>query len=237
MQRVSPTSKIWRTVASKARINVFSINDPFASRSFSAVPVVAATTRKLHQPEIPSSFQKWGSVGFFRTSKFASGFNPLQRKPLDLGRIWSTYHIGRGHIGATMKAKLYHLLEHRASECRYFVIPLWRGSGYTTMFVQVQTPHMVFTGLEDYKARGTQAAPYFTVSFYTEFAESKDLVLIRGDVVFTSKLTDSEAKWLLEAAQSFYLNDARYKLVERFNRQTHDFEFKDVLQVLDMPIL
>uniref|UniRef100_A0A0R0JUP6 ATP synthase mitochondrial F1 complex assembly factor 1 n=1 Tax=Glycine max TaxID=3847 RepID=A0A0R0JUP6_SOYBN len=127
-----------------------------------------------------------------------------------------------------MKAKLYHLLEHRASECRYFVIPLWRGSGYTTMFIQ---------GLEDYKARGTQAAPYFTVSFYTEFAESKDLVLIRGDVVFTSKLTDSEAKWLLEAAQSFYLNDARYKLVERFNRQTHDFEFKDVLQVLDMPIL
>lgn len=96
---------------------------------------------------------------------------------------------------------------------------------------------MVFTGLEDYKARGTQAAPYFTVSFYTEFAESKDLVLIRGDVVFTSKLTDSEAKWLLEAAQSFYLNDARYKLVERFKRQTHDFEFKDVLQVLDMPIL
>ncbi|KAH1254786.1 hypothetical protein AAZV13_04G140600 [Glycine max] len=118
-----------------------------------------------------------------------------------------------------------------------FVIPLWRGSGYTTMFVQVQTPHMVSTGLEDYKARGTQAAPYFIVSFYTEFAESKDLVLIRGDVVFTSKLTDSEAKWLLEAAQSFYLNDARYKLVERFKRQTHDFEFKDVLQVLDMPIL
>lgn len=136
-----------------------------------------------------------------------------------------------------MKAKLYHLLEHRASECRYFVIPLWRGSGYTSMFVQAQAPHMIFTGLEDYKARGTQASPYFTVTFYTEFAESKDLVLIRGDVVFTSKLTDSEAKWLLETAQSFYLNDVRYKLVERFNRQTREFEFKDVLQALDMPIL
>ncbi|KAG4967747.1 hypothetical protein AAZX31_12G108300 [Glycine max] len=251
MQRVSPTSTIWRTIVSKARKNVFFINDPFAARSFSAVPVAAAA-KKLHQPEIPSDFQKWGSVGFSRTSKFASGFNPLQPKPLDsivdvhrlkdrypedIASVWDDYHIGRGHIGATMKAKLYHLLEHRASECRYFVIPLWRGSGYTTMFVQVQTPHMIFTGLEDYKARGTQAAPYFTLTFYTEFAESKDLVLIRGDVVFTSKLTDPEAKWLLETAQSFYLNDARYKLVERFNRQTHDFEFKDVLQVLDMPIL
>lgn len=98
-------------------------------------------------------------------------------------------------------------------------------------------PYILFTGLEDYKARGTQAAPYFTVSYYKEFAESKDLVLVRGDIVFTSKLTDPEAQWLLETTQSFYLNDVRYKLVERFNRETQDFEFKDVLQALEMPIL
>ncbi|KAM3754302.1 hypothetical protein ACB098_03G155000 [Castanea mollissima] len=136
-----------------------------------------------------------------------------------------------------MKAKLYYLLEQRAADCPYFVIPLWRGCGYTTMFAQVQMPHILFTGLEDYKARGTQSAPYFTVSYYNEFAESKDLVLIRGDVVFTSKISDTEAKWLLETTQSFYLNDVRYKLVERFNKETRDFEFKDVLQALDMPIL
>ena len=104
-------------------------------------------------------------------------------------------------------------------------------------FLAVQMPHILFTGLEDYKARGTQSAPYFTVSYYNEFAESKDLVLIRGDVVFTSKISDTEAKWLLETTQSFYLNDVRFKLVERFNKETHDFEFKDVLQALDMPIL
>jgi hypothetical protein len=98
-------------------------------------------------------------------------------------------------------------------------------------------PYMIFTGLEDYKARGSQASPYFTVTHYTEFAETKDTVLIRGDVVFTSKLTDEEAKCLLETAQSFYLNDVRYRLVERFNKETHEFEFKDVLQVLDMPTM
>lgn len=105
------------------------------------------------------------------------------------------------------------------------------------MFIQVQMPHMLFTGLEDYKARGTQASPYFTVTHYTEFAESKGMVLFRGDIVFTSKLSDSEARWLLETAQSFYLNDTRYKLVERFNKETHEFEFKDVLQALEMPML
>ncbi|KAK3156716.1 hypothetical protein QOZ80_2AG0110910 [Eleusine coracana subsp. coracana] len=159
-------------------------------------------------------------------SKFASGFTPLQRKPLEsildverakglspenLVAAWDDYHLGRGHIGASMKAKLYHLLEQRSATCRHFVIPLWRGSGYITMFMQVQMPYIIFTGLEDYKARGTQASPYYTITHYTEFAETKDTVLIRGDVVFTSKLTDEEAKCLLETAHSFYLNDVSGK--------------------------
>ncbi|KAJ6793492.1 Uncharacterized protein M6B38_236405 [Iris pallida] len=201
---------------------------------------------------LPGHFLRWAAVGSCRGSKFATGFSPLQHKPLDsiidmdrarnrsaedLVSVWDDYHLGRGHIGTSMKAKLYRLLEQRSLGCRHFVIPMWRGVGYTTMFLQVQLPHMLFTGLEDYKARGTQASPYFTVSHYTEFADTKDLVLIRGDVVFASKLSDSEARWLLETAQSFYLNDVRYKLVERFNKETHDFEFKDVLQALEMPTL
>lgn len=207
---------------------------------------------KCVKSSIPGDFVKWGSLGFCRTSRFATGFAPLKHKPLDsildiervkdrsseeVATIWDDFHLGRGHIGASMKGNLYHLLEQRAANCRYFVIPLWRGSGYTTMFAQVQMPHMLFTGLEDYKARGTQATPYFTVSYYTEFADSKDLVLIRGDVVLPSKLNDSEAKWLLETTQLFYLNDVRYKLVERFNKETREFEFKDVLQALEMPNL
>lgn len=218
----------------------------------SASALLGRTTSSSVQETLPTSFVKWALMGSVRTSRFATGFSPLEAKPLnsimdveraqdkspeDLASIWDDYHLGRGHIGVSMRAKLYRLLEQRAADCQYFVIPLWRGSGYTTMFSQVKMPYMVFTGLEDYKARGTQASPYLTVTHYTEFAESKDLVLVRGDVVFTSKLNDDEAKWLLETTQSFYLNDARYRLVERFNKQTRDFEFKDVLRALDMPAL
>ncbi|KAL0817208.1 hypothetical protein Bca101_073652 [Brassica carinata] len=73
---------------------------------------------------------------------------------------------------------------------RYFVILLWRGNGYVTIFAQG------------------------VCTFYIELSETKDLVFIRGDVVFISKLTDEEAKWIMETAQSFYLNDTRYKLLE-----------------------
>ncbi|KAJ0018406.1 hypothetical protein Pint_10474 [Pistacia integerrima] len=303
-----------------SRAKLSSLTTPFTKthckHTFTTFLANPGLQKQQQQYAIPCDFLKWASLGFYRTSKFATGFTPLQPKPLDsiidiqrakdkssedLASIWDDYHIGRGHIGASMKAQLYHLLEHRARDCRYFVIPLWKGSGYTTMFAQgwslitilcltcaaynmfscsliaiiailergldqcvnklelvysnkyqfpsllrcghgikqklVQLPHILFTGLEDYKARGTQAAPYFTVTFYTDFAESKDLVLIRGEVVFTSKLSDSEAEWLLETTQSFYLNDVRYKLVEQFNKQTHDFEFKDVLRALNMPVL
>ncbi|RZC65262.1 hypothetical protein C5167_008952 [Papaver somniferum] len=220
----------------------------FSLQSYVQTPDIQENLKKM----IPGNNMKWGSLGPSRDySNFASGFTPLQQKtlssildieraknfsPEDLADIWDDYHLGRGHIGVTMKAKLYHLMKQRAVTCRHFVVPLWKGSGYLTMFVQVQMPHIIFTGLEDYKARGTQAAPYFTATYFTEFAETKDMVLVRGDVVFTSKLTDAEAQWLLETTQAFYLNDARYKLVEQFNKQTRDFEFKDVLKALDLPV-
>ncbi|XP_041025239.1 ATP synthase mitochondrial F1 complex assembly factor 1-like [Juglans microcarpa x Juglans regia] len=253
MQRL--TSRILRTAASYSTSTTLlnhASSNCVIPKQFSRALSLQPNLRKLQERAIPGDFVKWGCLGFFRTSRFATGFAPLQPKPLDsimdiervkdrsaedIASIWDDYHLGRGHIGASMKANLYYLLEQRAADCQYFVIPLWRGSGYTTMFAQVQMPHIIFTGLEDYKARGTQATPYFTVSYHKEFAESKDLVLVRGDVVFTSKLSDTEAKWLLETAQSFYLNDMRYKLVERFNKETRDFEFKDVLQALDMPTM
>ncbi|XP_042406040.1 uncharacterized protein LOC121996225 [Zingiber officinale] len=215
-------------------------------------PLLSSLLEHPIRESFPGDHLQWRSVGSRRGSQFATGFNPLESKqlgsiidleratncsPEELVSVWDDYHLGRGHIGASMKAKLYHLLNQRSLTCRHFVIPLWKGSGYTNMFLQVQMPHMIFTGLEDYKARGTQASPYFAVTYYTEFAESKDIVLIRGDVVFTSKLSDSEAKWLLDTAHAFYLNDGKYKLVERFNKETHEFEFKDVLRALEMPTL
>ncbi|KAK1321699.1 hypothetical protein QJS10_CPA03g00106 [Acorus calamus] len=238
-----------KTITSRARSLIRPL--PIFSSSQEAPFGGSSPLLNHRSQDIPHDFLRWVSRGSSRgLSRFASGFTPLKPKPLDsiidvkrvmtrspedLVSIWDDYHLGRGHIGASMKAKSFYLLEQRSGPCRFFVLPLRRGSGYNTMFVQVQMPHMLFTGLEDYKARGTQASPYLTVTYYKEFAETKDVVLVRGDIVFTSKLDDEEAKWLIQTAQSFYLNDTRYNLVERFNKMTHDFEFKDILQALDMP--
>lgn len=39
--------------------------------------------QELKKPAIPADFLKWSALGFYRTAKFASGFSPLQPKPLE----------------------------------------------------------------------------------------------------------------------------------------------------------
>ena len=63
--------------------------------------------------------------------------------------------------------------------------------------VVVQMPHLLYTGLEDFKVRGPRAAPFFAVTHYTELARSKELVLVRGDVVLPSQLSDDEVSTLV----------------------------------------
>lgn len=43
-----------------------------------------------------------------------------------------------------------------------------------------------------------------------------------------------QARVALEAAHSFYLNTSRYRLVTTFNKDSQDFEFRDVLRELNI---
>lgn len=154
------------------------------------------------------------------------------------------------------------------------------------------------TGLEDYKVRGTAASPFLTITHYTDLMDTKDLVLVRGDVVLPGKLADTEVRlqavqqglllcfllqpyctapytekhgpcdctivqgciclalyvvsnvmlctasqWilvqageLLEHLHSFYIRDDRYNHVKEFNHNTQDFNFKEVVRILGLPV-
>lgn len=156
--------------------------------------------------------------------------------PEEVGSLWNKYHSGRGLVSAVLRKKQFNTIQHRAKTCPLFVVPLQQKDGYTSFFLQAQMPHLLFTGLEDYKMRGMNASPYLTVAHYTELADSKGLVLVRGDIVFPSKLSDVEAKKLLELSHSFFLHDTRFQLVERFNKDSGYFEFEDVLKELNLPM-
>ncbi|VAI48816.1 unnamed protein product [Triticum turgidum subsp. durum] len=214
-----------------------SLRSPAPSRG--GCPVPRAPHLPAEAAAAPAELARWLPRRGY--SRFASGFTPLEPKKLgsilDVERAkgLSPEHLVAAWDDVSALPLLPYILFSSVLALRrsHSLAAVYKRTNF--IFCTVQLPHMIFTGLEDYKARGTQASPYYTVTHFTEFAETKDTVLVRGDVVFTSKLTDAEAKCLLETAHSFYLNDVRYKLVERFNKETHDFEFKDVLQALEMP--
>lgn len=55
-------------------------------RNFIAHAVKNPDLQKLQkqlEPNIPGHLLKWVSLGFVRTSRFATGFTPLEPKPLD----------------------------------------------------------------------------------------------------------------------------------------------------------
>ncbi|CAN1149948.1 hypothetical protein LINPERPRIM_LOCUS18471, partial [Linum perenne] len=154
--RRSLISRIWSTSSSSLKF-LLPPSRTFASRSANRSLRSTLNGREI----IHRDFAKWSSLGFVRTSSFASGFTPLKPKslesiidverakhksPEDLASAWDDYHIGRGHIGVCMKTNLYNLLKQRAADCKYFVIPLWRGSGYTTMFAQDATHYLHGSG-------------------------------------------------------------------------------------------
>lgn len=70
-----------RTVAGSAKTLLTSASPAVRqpSRSYFA----NVSLEKLQKEAIPCDFLKWCSLGFFRTSRFATGFTPLQPKPLD----------------------------------------------------------------------------------------------------------------------------------------------------------
>ncbi|MBA0733661.1 hypothetical protein Gogos_017647 [Gossypium gossypioides] len=132
MQRLASRITVTAKVSSSLRTIILKETPSSSSwlsiRCFSAF---SSQQRVTEKEAIPGDLLKWGSLGFCRTSRFASGFKPLEPKPLDsimdlnraknrspedLASIWDDYHLGRGHIGLTMKAKLYRLLEQRGSD-------------------------------------------------------------------------------------------------------------------------
>ena len=100
--------------------------------------------------------------------------------------------------------------------------PVRRGEGHFLLLSQFQhRKHFLFTFLEDYKNNPETATPYFSLTMYDDFKETKDLVLARGDI--SDMMKRSEAQRIMEFTTSFYLDN--YEAVEAFNHTPEKFDF------------
>jgi ATP synthase F1 complex assembly factor 1 len=91
--------------------------------------------------------------------------------------------------------------------------------------------------LAEYKLQGEQARPYLVITHYPDLIESKQIVLMRGELGDVDKqegpslITTEDARLLIYMLQDFYVTGPqdKQKLVEQFHRQPATFKFEELI--------
>jgi ATP synthase mitochondrial F1 complex assembly factor 1 len=131
---------------------------------------------------------------------------------------------GSSHHSATLRT-----LSLRLSSSHSSLFLLHVSQGFFMLLSQFQDPnHFLLAYLEDYKMDPTSATPLLTFAVFTDFAETKDLSLVRADVLNAS-ITDDEAYKVVSSVLSNYKSDDEYGSVQVFNRQSSDFDVDDYI--------
>lgn len=153
----------------------------------------------------------------------------------DIKVIWYKYHAATNDVLAhTLTTEQYRLLEVRGRACPMFVLPIFRNIGFQNMVLQFQNDHVLYSSLREFQKIGEFATPYLTLTHYQEFSQSKNIVLMRGEVN-TKEIDKQQAKETVEIMYRFYLDDVLFRdFVEPFNKTPHLFSFQNLMNAVQM---
>lgn len=157
------------------------------------------------------------------------------RTPEEVEDIWMQFHLddSKGRAGAVLPGPLYNMFQTRATASPNFVLPLGKGPGKSlSILLQCQLPHVLFTGLEDFKQMGASAPPVMTVTHYPELLASHNLVLARADAVSPHVVSVPEARTLVALTHAFYSDPRSFLKVHEFNHEPQRFSYTDLLRDL-----
>lgn len=82
--------------------------------------------------------------------------------------------------------------------------------------------------LEDYKMDPARAQPLLTFSVFDDYADEKDLTLVRADVL-NKGIQDDEGLKIVQNMLDVYTRDDEYLGVYAFNKKPETFDFDDYI--------
>ena len=144
--------------------------------------------------------------------------------------IWNEYHHAKEHtVSSTLTKAQYKDLSQKGKAAPMFLYPVPKGDhpNHFVMVSQHQDRSFVITFLGDYQANPTGANPYMVVTAFEEFMDSKDIVLLRGDLI--SHLDEDEGKALLTMLLNDYLVEPEFQKVKQFNFEPNDFKYQEYI--------
>ncbi|KAJ1822795.1 hypothetical protein LPJ56_000618 [Coemansia sp. RSA 2599] len=152
----------------------------------------------------------------------------------EIGHIWNQYHATKNTISAAIPIETYRGLLEVARKNPLFVLPLPRDEGVEFFFLQFDHHQVHFTSLIEYKTNTVNARPYLTLTHYTDLAESKGVVLMRGELDSECNLIDTQnAQYLALQMQQFYVTGGPEKraILENFNQRPELFNYQELIDL------
>ncbi|KAF2084125.1 F1F0 ATP synthase assembly protein-like protein Atp11 [Saccharata proteae CBS 121410] len=157
--------------------------------------------------------------------------------------IWRLRHARDPQsLSGMLTSDVWRTISANARRHPQFVLPLPREEqGAEIHFLQWTFPSettatVLFTHLAEYKLRNEFSSPHTTVTFHTDLAAPKGVVLAQGTVVENRGVSVDEGKWLLMCLQKFYGLQAeeeggrRKGLLEMFSRGDGGFKVEELLE-------
>lgn len=107
-----------------------------------------------------------------------------------------------------------------------------RDDGFEIFFLQFQGHQIFFTQLLEYQINKENARPSLSISFYSELAEKKGIVLMVGELSNSDgPLSLKDAQNLIYQLQIFYVtgSESQKKMVEMFWKEPQNFKYEDLI--------
>lgn len=114
------------------------------------------------------------------------------------------------------------------------MLPLPRDDGYEIYLMQWQGHQVYFTPLLEYQLNKEAARPAFSISFYTDLMDEKNIVLMLGQSTADGNLSSKDAQHLVYQLQLFYItgSEEQKSLVEKFWNLPKEFDYQEQIRLL-----
>jgi len=92
---------------------------------------------------------------------------------------------------------------------------------------------VLFTELERYQKEANKGVvpPSLHLRYYPDLVETKGIALVRGEVDL-ARLSTTDAQYLVNQLQIYYLADNKYQLVKTFNHDPARFDYNSLINDL-----
>ncbi|KAI9305065.1 ATP11 protein-domain-containing protein [Cunninghamella echinulata] len=154
-------------------------------------------------------------------------------------KIWTQYHADKDCITAIIPSDIYDILYKRSQKYPMFIVPMPREAGIEFFVLQFNFHQCHFTSLLEYKTKGTEARPYFTITHFPELSDSKGIVLMKGEITDDPRMIDTQnAQFLAFTLQQFYAsgNQDKFKMVENFHQSPQSFDYEALIKEVEKVI-